>query len=51
MMTIGEQRHMAVVESSLRRIAEALESINAKISAKGAPSGDGVAEAGNNNNN
>lgn len=31
MMTIGEQRHMAVVESSLRRIAEALEKISERL--------------------
>ena len=26
-MTVGEQRHMAVVEAQLRRIADALEKI------------------------
>ena len=30
-MTVGEQRHMAIVESSLRRIADALERIANKI--------------------
>ena len=30
-MTIGEQRHMAVVESTLRRIADALDRIANKI--------------------
>lgn len=28
MMTMAEQRHMAVVETSLRRIADALERLN-----------------------
>jgi hypothetical protein len=31
MMTVGEQRHMAVVEATLRRIADALERIANKI--------------------
>ena len=31
MMTIGEQRYMAVVESTLRRIADALDRIANKI--------------------
>ena len=31
MMTIGEQRHMAVMEATLRRIADALDRIANKI--------------------
>ena len=31
MMTVGEQRHMAIVESSLRRIADALEIIAKRL--------------------
>lgn len=31
MMTVGEQRHMVVVEATLRRIADALERIANKI--------------------
>lgn len=31
MMTIGEQRHMAVMEVTLRRIADALDRIANKI--------------------
>lgn len=31
MMTVGEQRYMAVVESTLRRIADTLERIANKI--------------------
>jgi hypothetical protein len=34
MMTVGEQRHMAVVEATLRRIADALERIANKIDNK-----------------
>lgn len=30
-MTIGEQRHMAIVEAQLRRIADALEKIAERI--------------------
>ena len=30
-MTVGEQRHMAIVEHNLRRIADALEKIAERI--------------------
>ena len=33
MMTVGEQRHMAIVEVSLRRIADALEIIAKRLDA------------------
>jgi hypothetical protein len=35
MMTIGEQRHMAVVEAQLRRIADAMETIARAVDGKG----------------
>lgn len=34
-MTIGEQRHAAVVEAQLRRIADALETIARAVDGKG----------------
>ena len=41
MMTVGEQRHMAVVEKHLGRIATALERIaDALVAASDTPSGD-----------
>ena len=33
-MTVGEQRHMAVVEAQLRRIADALERLNETLNGK-----------------
>jgi hypothetical protein len=36
MMTVGEQRHAAVTEHELRRIADALESVAKSLDAFGA---------------